>query len=72
MAEVMAGWRDATWWNSPGHASKLHVVAENGLTARCHPRMGLIDDRLWRAADVPAHRRCHRPGCKKAWPADQP
>lgn len=65
---VMAGWRDASWWNAPGRASKFHVIADNGLTARCHPRMGLIVEEAQRAADVPAHHRCRRPGCAEMWP----
>jgi hypothetical protein len=64
---VLAGWRDASFTDSPGYASRYHV-AENGTDAACSRSISLIEETIGRADLVPMHMRCQRPGCRKRWP----
>lgn len=73
--DLMAGTRDASWWNHPDvtKVKVLHVAIIGGRggniwTACCDPRIPLVENHSWRAADVPEGLRCRRSGCRVRWP----
>jgi len=64
---VLASWRDASWFNSPGVARRYHVLLD-GMAA-CNTRSMLLSDEATRLAEgVEQRLRCQRPGCKGLWP----
>lgn len=69
--KVMAAWRDASFWNNPGHASRYHVMID-GMGACDSRTMLLISEKAVPAETVAATMRCQRPGCKRRWPEDPP
>jgi hypothetical protein len=72
--EVLAGLRDASWYERPGQALQRHIVLD-GWHAACSPphpgrraRMLLVEFTAVPAAEVPDVARCKRPGCRQRWP----
>ena len=67
---IKAGLRDASWYATPGRARVYHVV--NGDKPACNSNAVLIDEySVCDAGTVPKHLRCHRPGCRQAWPSTE-
>jgi len=72
--EVRAASRDASFFNSPGTARKVHFVAGDGGSA-CRGMPLVLEsvslpvrDLTMSAAEVPDHIRCRAKGCRERWP----
>lgn len=80
MAELMAGWRNATLLASPGRAEVSHIAVQDGGTwfARCQGGRDLRGKRsrpldetsLKPAVQVHPNGRCMQPGCRVSWPTE--
>lgn len=72
---LVAGTRDASWYNRPDVRSvKAHHIATDEDSGACAPgpvfnsgTIALNDFTYGPAADVYDDLRCRRPGCKKHW-----
>jgi hypothetical protein len=69
-----AALRDASWFRSPGAASKYHVVSDDGGSACSGMPLVLettglpVRDVTVNAGSVKAGLRCQRKGCRERWP----
>jgi hypothetical protein len=61
----LATTRDASWYNSPGRARVVHVVADDGGSACCG--MPLVLEIARPPGDVELWLRCQRRGCRERW-----
>jgi hypothetical protein len=64
---VIAAWRDASWFRSPGVARRYHVLDDDRL-AKCGLPGFLLSDDTLPARMVAPELRCQRNGCKQTWP----
>lgn len=78
--ELLAGRRDASFYDHPGRAEVSHIAVEDGGTwyARCQggrhyhgKRCRPLDENTLRlAVQVHPGGRCRQPGCRVKWPAE--
>jgi hypothetical protein len=68
MAEVMAGYRDASWYERPNISStKVMHVDRGDAKSSCSAAL-LQEDSMRPASTVPAAGRCRRAACRNRWP----
>ncbi len=66
---VMAGRREASFYERPDTYAPKRVHIANGPMAACD-RTILLQERLVEAARIPRASRCRRAGCAALWPEE--